>query len=71
MQVLPGLRGQGTRDEAEAAVLESAQGEARIIKKCKHCIDPLLYNARVLTRHTQESKEAYFVALKRKPYVNL
>lgn len=68
LQVLPGLRGQGLGSEAEEAVLEGPQGEARLIEKRKcHDRPPQQHLLTVI----QESKEAYFVALKRKPNVNL
>lgn len=81
MQVLPRGGGQGARAAAESALCKGAPGEARILTQRKlqrnywqnHLSEYLCGNyftKTLLTRNlpnVQESKESYFVALRRKP----
>ena len=62
LQVLPRDGGKGVRDQVEAPVHQGTSGEARLVTQC---MIPVVLGMSD-TDFCQESKEAYFVALRRK-----
>lgn len=65
LQVLPGHRRQSIGDTSEGTFRQSAQGETRIFTQGK--VAGCLIGGTCAERFYQESKEAFFVALRRKP----
>jgi len=65
LQVLPGHRRQSIRDTSEGTFRQSAQGKTRIFTQGEIAGFP--FGATCAERPNQESKEAFFVALRRKP----
>lgn len=67
MQVLSGSRGQSTGEPTTQSISEGVQGKARIVAQGMRRIAIL---CRAAADYIQESKEAYFVALRRKNEVD-
>ena len=64
MQVLSGCRRQGAGTTSQGALRESSKGKARVFSKRKSPFGLGLFQSTDFS--SQESKEAYFVALRRK-----